>query len=333
MTYIGVDISKKSFVAAFPSANGYLTKEFENTPRGVRKFIGSLPNSCMVVMEATGNYCFLLLYLLHNAKIEAALVNPKQIKHFARMMMTVTKTDAKDACLIALYGEKMNPASYKLPSATILTLKQKRTVISQLNKQLNATHNLLESITVLPYADKTCLNSLKKTISFLEKQIKSLESELVNLAESEFDALLKRLTSIKGIGVTLATALIIATGGFTYFNNAKQLSRYIGICPTVCQSGSSISIHGSINRNGDESLRSMLYIASWSAIRYNASCRQMYERMRSNGKPAKVALVAVSNKLVRQCFAVANSNMSYIDGFVSTKPETQKCVSSKDQTL
>ena len=299
MTYIGVDISKKSFVAAFPSANGYLTKEFENTPRGVRKFIGSLPNSCMVVMEATGNYCFLLLYLLHNAKIEAALVN----------------------------------ASYKLPSATILTLKQKRTVISQLKKQLNATHNLLESITVLPYADKTCLNSLKKTISFLEKQIKSLESELVNLAESEFDALLKRLTSIKGIGVTLATALIIATGGFTYFNNAKQLSRYIGICPTVCQSGSSISIHGSINRNGDESLRSMLYIASWSAIRYNASCRQMYERMRSNGKPAKVALVAVSNKLVRQCFAVANSNMSYIDGFVSTKPETQKCVSSKDQTL
>lgn len=331
MTYIGVDISKKSFAAAFPSANGYRTQEFENTPRGVHNFIGLLPDSSMVVMEATGNYCFLLLYLLHNAKIEAALVNPKQIKHFARMMMSVTKTDAKDACLIAQYGEKMNPAPYKLPSGTILALKQKRTVISQLKKQLNATRNLLESITVLPYADKTCVNSLKKTISFLEKQLKSLEAELSDLAESEFDSLLKRLTSIKGVGVTLATALIIATGGFTYFNNAKQLSRYIGICPTICQSGSSVNIRGGINRNGDESLRSMLYVASWSAIRYNASCKEMYERLRSNGKPAKVALVAVSNKLVRQCFAVANSNMSYVDGFVSTKPGTQKCVSSNGE--
>jgi len=76
-------------------------------------------------MEATGNYGFLLLYLLDKANIAASLVNPKQIKHFARMMMTVTKTDAKDACLIAMYGEKMSPPVYKMPSQAILMLKQK----------------------------------------------------------------------------------------------------------------------------------------------------------------------------------------------------------------
>ena len=135
-----------------------------------------------------------------------------------------------------------------------------------------------------------------------------------------FDKQLKALTSIKGIGVTLATALIVATGGFTYFENAKQLSRFIGICPTIEQSGSSINIRGHINRNGDEHLRSMLYVAAWSASKYNKGCKECYDRLRTNGKPGKVAMVAVANKLVRQAFAVVKSNKSYIDGFVSTKP-------------
>lgn len=325
MNYIGIDISKRSFVAAFPNAKGYRTLEFENTPSGIRKLIKQLPEGSIVVMEATGNYCFLLLYLLEKEHITKCLVNPKQIKQFARMMMSVTKTDAKDACLIAQYGEKMIPAPYMLPSETIMALKQKRTVLNQLKKQLGANRNLMESLSVLPKVDNSCKNSLKKIISTLEKQIQSLENEMENVSESEFNSLLKRLTSIKGIGVTIATALIIATGGFTYFDNAKQFSRYIGVCPTICQSGSSINIRGGINRNGDETIRSLFYIASWSALRHNTSCREMYQRLRNNGKPGKVALVAVANKLIRQCFAVVRSDTPYIDGFVSAKPQPSKC--------
>ena len=99
MVYIGIDISKSSFVAAYPSMNGYRTKTYPNTSTGVRKFIATLSvveHHC--VMEATGNYGFLLLYLLHQSGIAVSLVNPKQIKHFARMMMAVTKTD-RERCL------------------------------------------------------------------------------------------------------------------------------------------------------------------------------------------------------------------------------------------
>uniref|UniRef100_UPI00259CF004 transposase n=1 Tax=Bacteroides acidifaciens TaxID=85831 RepID=UPI00259CF004 len=113
-----------------------------------------------------------------------------------------------------------------------------------------------------------------------------------------------------------------ATGGFTYFENAKQLSRFIGICPTIEQSGTSINIRGHINRNGDETLRSMLYVAAWSASQHNKACKECYQRLRGNGKSGKVAMIAVANKLVRQAFAVVTSNNSYIDGFVSTKPDT-----------
>ena len=320
MVYIGIDISKSSFVAAYPSAKGYRTQTFPNTAAGVRKFIATLvvtEDHCF--MEATGNYGFLVLYLLHQSGIAVSLVNPKQIKHFSRMMMAVTKTDEKDACMIAMYGEKMNPPIYKMPSQAILLLKQKKTVIRQLRKQLVASKNLRGSLIVLPYRDKACVRTLDKTVDFLTKQIEQLEAELADIASSEFDKQLKALTSIKGIGITLATALILTTGGFTCFDNAKQLSRFIGICPTHQQSGTSVNIKGHINRNGDEHLRSLLYVASWSALRSNAACRECYLRLKANGKSSKVALIAVANKLVRQAFAIVTTNSIYIDGFVSTK--------------
>ena len=321
MKYIGIDISKASFTAAVPQERGFRTETFSNDAKGIRRFIGKLDaQSHHCVMEATGNYCFLLLYLLDKAGIRASLINPKKIKNYSRVMMSVTKTDAKDACLIADFGERFKPEPYRFPSEQIMILKQKKTVLRQLQKQLTATRNLQSSLEPLPVKDKKCLSSLKQTVTFIEKQIKYMQKEMEAVVSDVFDRQLKLLTSIKGIGVTLATALILATGGFTYFDNAKQVSRFIGICPTIEQSGTSINIRGHINKNGDENLRSLLYIAAWSASRHNASCRELYQRLRGRGKSGKLAMVAVANKLVRQAFAVVSSNTSYIDGFVSTKP-------------
>lgn len=321
MTYIGIDISKATFVAAFPVERGYRTETFQNDTKGIRRFISKLSSDTHhCVMEATGNYCFLLLYLLDKAGIRASLVNPKKIKNYARVMLSVTKTDAKDACLIADFGERFKPEPYKFPSEQIMLLKQKKTVICQLQKQLTATKNLHTSLEPLPVKDKKCIQSLKQTTAFLEKQIKYMQQEMEEVVSEVFARQLKALTSIKGIGVTLASALIIATGGFTYFDNAKQLSRFAGICPTIERSSTSINIRGHINRNGDENLRSMLYIAAWSASRHNKACRECYQRLRSNGKSGKLAMIAVANKLIRQAFAVVTSNSSYIDGYISTKP-------------
>lgn len=133
MKYIGIDIGKASFVAAFPNGKGYRTETFTNDPKGIRKFIDRLdPTTDHCVMEATGNYCFLLLYLLDKASVRSSLINPKKIKNYARVMMSVTKTDAKDACLIADFGERFSPEPYKFPSEKIMVLKQKKTVLRQL---------------------------------------------------------------------------------------------------------------------------------------------------------------------------------------------------------
>ena len=321
MTYVGIDVSKATFVVAYSSAKAGKTKTFKNTTKGVHEFIQTLSvteHHC--VLEATGNYSALLVYLLSKAGITVSLENPLKIKNFARVMLSVNKTDETDARLIALYGERMQPSPYKLRSKSILILKQKRTVLRQLKKQLVATRNLKGSMEVLPLFDAKCKQTIEKTITFLEKQIKGMEEELASLAKDEYKKQMDLLTSIKGIGITLAAALIVATGGFTYFDNAKQLTRYLGLSPTYQLSGTSVHVKGHINRNGDPGLRSQLYVAAFSSLRCNTECKACFDRLRSNGKPGKVAVIAVANKLIRQAFAVVTQGKPYVDGFESAKP-------------
>ncbi|MBR0296233.1 MAG: IS110 family transposase [Paludibacteraceae bacterium] len=318
MTYIGIDVSKDSFVAAYPKKSGYSTKTFLNTTSGVRQFISSLPKDCHCVMEATGNYSMLLLYLLQQANITVSMENPQKIKHFARAMLSTTKTDEIDAKLIAMYGKKMEPAPYKIPSESIILLKQKRTVLRQLKKQLTAMINLQHSLSVLPKQDPTAKVATEQTIKFLRKQISKLEDEITNLSNKEFKHQMELLTSIKGIGKNIASALIMATGGFTYFSSAKQISRFLGLCPTYQQSGTSVNVKGHINRNGDTHLRSLLYVVAFASIRSNTACKETYERLRSRGKSGRVAIIAIANKLIRQAFAIVTNNRPYIDGYVSS---------------
>ncbi|MCI1742277.1 MAG: IS110 family transposase [Prevotella sp.] len=320
MTYVGIDVSKATFVVAYSPAKGSRTREFKNTVKGIHEFIQTISatkHHC--VLEATGNYSALLVYLLSQRGIVTSLENPLKIKNFARAMLSVTKTDEIDARLIALYGERMQPAPYKLRSDAILTLKQKRTVIRQLRKQLIANRNLKGSMEVLPFFDSRCRRAIEKTIIFLDKQICELEKDLSEIANKEYKKQMDLLTSIKGIGITVATALIVATGGFTYFDNAKQLTRYLGLSPTYQQSGTSVHVKGHINHNGDPALRSQLYVAAFASLRCNKECKTCYDRLRENGKPGKVAVIAVANKLIRQAFAVVKHEQPYINGFISSK--------------
>ena len=321
MRYIGIDVSKATFMVAYPvNEKEYKTREFKNTAKGIHEFIRTLEADDHCVMEATGNYSYLLLYLLNQANITTSMENALKVKNFARTMLSVTKTDKADAQLLSLYGERMRPTPFKLPSDSILLLKQKRTAMRQFQKQLHATNNLKKSLEVLPQKDSTTFKSINKIIETLEKQIRKIEEDLIALTQKEVERQMQKLTSIKGVGASLAAAIIISTGGFTYFDNAKQVSRYLGICPTYQQSGTSINVKGHINRNGDSYLRSQLYVASWSMSQHNRECRNLYLRMKEKGKPGKLIMIAVANKVIRQCFAVVKHDTNYVDGFVSQKP-------------
>lgn len=323
MRYIGIDVSKTTFMVAYPlNEKEYKTREFKNTVKGIHEFIRTLEADDHCVMEATDNYNYLLLYLLNQADITTRMEKALKVKNFAHTMLSVTKTDKADAQLLSLYGERMRQTPFKLPSDSILLLKQKRTAMRQFQKQLHATNNLKKSLKVLPQKDPATFKSINKIIETLEKQIRKIEEDLIALTHKEFERQMQKLTSIKGVGASLAAAIIISTGGFTYFDNAKQVSRYLCICPTYQQSGTSINVKGHINRNGDSYLRSQLYVASWSMSQHNKECHNLYLRMKEKGKPGKLIMIAVANKVIRQCFAVVKHNTDYIDGFVSQKPQS-----------
>lgn len=310
-TYIGIDVSKVSLSVAIPKLNaGWKLAEYANSPDGIRTLLSQLPDQAHCVLEATGSYSVLVTYMLTQAKVTISVINPKQSHHFAKMHLSVTKTDARDADLLSEYGRVVQPPVYQMSSDSLLLLRQKRTLLRQYQKQRVALLNLLESFRPLPLKDPTVQHSLQQMISHFQSAIAQLKAEINQVCQADFAEQYKRLRSIKGISHAIATALIETTNGFRDFTSAKALAKFIGVAPIIYQSGK-VGITKGINRSGDAHLRGQLYMASLSAIRYNKSCRECYQRLKAAGKITNVALMAVVNKLLRQAYAVVKFNEDY----------------------
>lgn len=310
-TFVGVDVSKDTLAVALPSAaSTWKVRSFGNTPEAIRKLISLLPAQAHVVLEATGSYSVLLTYLLCQAEVSVSVINPKQSHHFAKLQLSVTKTDESDAVLLARYGQVVQPPLYSMDSEVLLCLKQKRTLLRQYKKQRLSLANLLHSFSPLPVKDDQVQRSLQQMLQYLQTAVAEVTTEIEQLTKQHFPDQLQRLTSIQGISTTIATALIEVTGGFRQFHSAKALAKYIGVVPVIYQSGKAQVTKG-ICKTGDPQLRSMLYIASWSAVRYNKPCQALYERLKAAGKAPKLALIAVVNKLLRQAFAVVMFNQDF----------------------
>jgi transposase len=310
-TYIGIDVSKDSLSVAMPKpTSGWKVSDHANSPDGIRSLINQLPDQAHCILEATGSYSVLVTYMLTQAKVTISVINPKQSHHFAKMHLSVTKTDPRDAVLLAEYGRVIQPSVYQMSSDSLLLLRQKRTLLRQYQKQRVALFNLRESFQPLPLQDATVQQSLQQMIAHFQAAIAQLKAEINQVCQQDFADQYKRLTSIKGISHQVATALIETTNGFRDFTSAKALAKFIGVAPIIYQSGK-VGITRGINRSGDAHLRGQLYMASLSAIRYNKPCREFYQRLKAAGKASNVALMAVVNKLLRQAYAVVKFNEDY----------------------
>lgn len=275
-TYIGIDVSKGSLSVAVPKLNaGWKLTEYANSPDGIRALLSQLPDQPHCVLEATGSYSVLVTYMLTQAKVTMSVINPKQSHHFAKMHLSVTKTDPRDAVLLSEYGRVIQPPVYQISNDSLLLLRQKRTLLRHYQKQRVALLNLFESFQPLPLKDATVQQSLQQIIAHFQTAIVQLKEEINQICQADFAGQYKRLRSIKGISHAIATALIETTNGFRDFASAKALAKYIGVAPIIYQSGK-VGITKGINRSGDAHLRGQLYMASLSAIRYNKPCQEFY---------------------------------------------------------
>lgn len=196
--------------------------------------------------------------------------------------------------MLAKYGQHMQPAVFQPNSKIMLHLKQKRALLKQLKKQKMALICLQEAHAHQPSQDEDTQQTMQSMLASIEQHQSSVEQSLYQTTKEAYADLMQLVTSVKGVGKTIATALIVTTAGFKRFANAKQLSKFIGICPTHYQSGSSVNTKSTIARRGDPHLRALLYMASLSAIKHNQACKKLYERLKTAGKASKVALIAAA---------------------------------------
>ena len=111
--------------------------------------------------------------------------------------------------------------------------------------------------------------------------------------------------------------LVVLTDGFYRFTSGSELCSYAGVTPAIRQSGSSIKGRPRISKIGNQKLRSLLFMCSFNACKYNHSCKVIYHRLVLKGKSKKPALIAVCNKLLKQAFTIAKSGLTYDNKYKS----------------
>ena len=313
--YTGIDISKSFFDVAFIKCGKYTFYKFSNDAAGFKSLLAVLPDHSHIVMEASGPYYLKLACYLTGRGIAVSVINPLVIRRFSQMRMSRAKTDKKDAMLIAEYGKTECPGLWKAPEHDMIALQQMEALLNQLNKERTSLNNQLESFIHTGMLDKALKNTIIKELEHKDELIKKIGKAMETLAQQRYAEMLLNLESIPGMGRKTAMALIILSSGFDRFDDYRKLSSYIGICPRLFESGTSVKGRSRICKMGMSRVRAMLYICSWSAKRYNKACKELYERLVSKGKAKKLALIAVVNKLLKQAFAIATQKTKYNENY------------------
>jgi transposase len=316
--YVGIDISKLTFdVAVFCKEDSkYKHHKFSNNDEGFNLLLELLNTSeDICVMEASGVYYLKLATFLSDRGIAVSVVNPLIIRRFSQMRMSRAKTDKKDAMLIAEYGKTQQPDLWQGEAEYVLELKQMFAYLEQLNKNKSAFTVQKETFNHNPVTSKLVGDSINFVVRTIEAEIKQIEKAMELIIKTHHKEMFDHLKSIPGLGTKTSLLLIVISGGFSKFENYKQLASYVGISPRIFESGTSIKGRSKICKMGMSKIRAMLYVCAWSAKRCNKNCKELYDRLVEKGKAKKLALIAVVNKLLKQAFAIATKKEYYSVNF------------------
>lgn len=288
--FVGVDVSKETLDIALGKNGEY--KVIRNNLKAIRKFVSSHSpeDIALVVVESTGGLEQKLLEELASASIPVALVNPSRARNFARSTGQYAKTDQLDARILAEYGEKVELRLYRVPSADERRLSDLTTRRSQLLEMIVAEKNRYQAMPRLQ-------EKLQKHLDWLQEELEETNTEINELLESSPQWKEKRdiLTSCKGVGEVTAFTLLAELPELGEVNR-KEIASLVGVAPLNRDSGK--RSRKRTTYGGRSKVRTVLYMATMSAIRYNPALKKFYNRLIENGKKKMVAIVAAMRKLL-----------------------------------
>ena len=290
--HVGIDISKSKFdtrISGRPKGSVY-----EYTPDGMKQFMKVLQKTQpkLICLEATGGLERKLVACLHKHGFPVAVVNPRQIRDFARAKNRLAKTDQIDAHTIMEFAQVMQPRI--TPSLTQVQQKMREFSArrQQASKMIIQEQNRLETT-----PDREVAKMISDSIQFYKKQLKHIEKKLKELIDADEESRERSeiLQSVPGVAGTTA-ALLISDLPELGSLNRKQIARLIGLAPTNRDSG---TLRGKRTIGGGRvRIRNGLYMPTVTALNHNPRIKAFYKRLVENGKPKMVALVAAMRKLL-----------------------------------
>lgn len=288
--YIGIDVSQERLdVHVRPSD---LRRQVDNSEAGCSKLTALLKplNPTNIVLEGTGGYEKLAALHLSQNGLPVAVVNPRQVRDFAKALGLLAKTDRIDAEVLARFAEAVKPEPRFIPDQQRMELKELTARRRQLIVMLNAENNRLShTLTAAPRI------SIQSVIKELEIQLKQLDDQIGRMIESSpiWRAQDNLLQSVKGVGPATASALIAALPELGRLNR-RQIASLVGVAPFNMDSG---KLRGKRRiRGGRPDVRKSLYMAALVACRWNPTIKAFHERLSAQGKRKKVVIVACMRK-------------------------------------
>ena len=287
--FVGVDVAKVALDVFIGSSGTAFS--VANDEVGIRELLRQLTSGDFVILEATGGLEIPVASALATAGLAVAIVNPRQVRDFARATGRLAKTDRLDAEILARFGEMVRPAARPLATEQAQALEALVTRRRQLVEMLTAEKNRRGN------APKVLHRSIDEHIRWLEKRLSGFDDELAELIRDtplwrERDELLR---SVPGVGKVLSSTLLAQLPELGMLNR-KQIAALAGLAPFNRDSG---TLRGSrCIWGGRAQVRRVLYMATVAGVRSNPTIRAFYLRLRAKGKHAKPALTACMRKFL-----------------------------------
>ena len=289
--FVGIDISKQRLdVGVYPDGQHWEEANDEAGMIRITKQLSQLKPQ-LIVVEATGGLQQPLVASLAAASLPVVVVNPRQVRDFAKALGQLAKTDRIDAWVLARFAEAVRPELRQLRDEQAQHLSALLARRRQLMEMLIAEKNRLHS------ALKPLRKPIKTHITWLQHQLKDIDTDLDEAirASKHWRTQEDIIRSVPGAGQGLARTLIIDLPELGQLNR-RQISALVGLAPYSKDSGrvcGKRAIWG-----GRAAVRSALYMAALTATRCNPVIRDFYQRLRHQGKPFKVAITACMRKLL-----------------------------------
>jgi transposase len=299
---VGIDVSKDRLdVAVRPSGDAF---PVERNASGLDRLIKTLEQLSphIVALEATGGFETVVAAALASANLPVVVVNPAQIRAFAKALGQRAKTDPIDAAVIAHFAEATKPEPRPLPDEATRLLADLVARRRQIIEMIGAERQREKRITV-----SRLRNSIRRVVGMLEKELSSLDSDIDDAVRGSPAWREKEdlLASVPGIGPAIARTMIADLPELGTLNR-KQIAALAGLAPFTRQSGrwQGRSFIG----GGRTSVRTALFMGALVAMRHNPILKRFFERLRVAGKPKMVALIAVARKLLTILNAMVRDN-------------------------